>query len=428
MGGFKEGLRRITSERMRVGEGLYYFAFFLFVLGSILFTTSAEESGYDSVRFLIRAYKLLAGVLLLIKCCKYQRYTREQLICVAVLFVIACISVVVTRDFFFGMTILFVIGGRDIDLRNLAVIALIVYGFVVLFAVGGSLMGYFKNTVLERGGDAEARTSLGFDHPNGLAKALVWITLSIIIIRDTKIDIKLIAIALLVTVIIAVVTDSRTAIMGLLIAVALFKVNELVVGQSDRRRMAWVMFGVVMLLIAVSMFLMVFYDADNPIESGINKLLSQRCALMHWYYTDYPPSLFGQNIAVLPEIAYSAADGEVVTTFLVDNSFARLYLRYGPVAAILLFGSVAVYFWQAIKNDEIDVLMIGMTFCAIYGFGEAVFNSFEYNFFLLGLSYLLYGFPSKPRTEGTLDVSLMAVQGASIIGERIHALQSNWKQ
>lgn len=379
------------------GSFLYYLAFFLYSLGCLLLLTSAVRSGYDFVLGASRIMKLFAVLLLCFKCFAFQRYNSKQFFTVACLGLVALLSYLGANDLTITAAIMFVVAGKGIDVKVLGGISLFVCAVVMAIALMGYFSGAFESVVMSRDGLVGVRTSVGFRHPNSFGIVCAWMCISLAVVRNMYVGIASFAVAAVVVFVVSEISDSRSAIGALLIALVFFFLASRIKRTNSKKALTAVLAAIVLVLAVASFYLMVFYSSANAIDSWLNSLLSGRVSLMNWYFENHSPSLFGQDVSLLP--AKYSNGGQTVSTFVVDNGYAHLYLHYGPLVAALILLSAGALFWASYRKGYLDVTLVGFAAVACLGFGEHDFLCFEFNYFMLGFAYLIYGFPELQPSD-----------------------------
>jgi len=394
--------RSIASSigSLKLDEFLYYAAFACCALAGDLQLTSLVRSGYVWVQSFVFLLQISACLLLAFKLFAFQRYTTKQLVFVAVLSLVALLSYYFSRDSLVMLSILFVIAGKGVSLKNLAKIEFVVTICILIIAFVGDATGILESIVMDgRDGVRGIRRSMGFDHPNSLGIALVKICVAAFAIGGSEglsVGLILSAFSAVMTI---VASDSRTALIGLGLLVLLFVVRKAVL---NRHLGASIFLGTIIGLagfsILMSLYFTVYYSASNPTHAYLNELLTGRLKLASWYYGLYPPSLFGQDVSVFPLIYMYG--GAKTSHFVVDNAISHLLIQYGYVPCGLMLLGALLLFRKAWKERCICTLVIAFAFAAIHGFSEYYFIRFDFNYFMLAFSYVLYDVPlSEPKCE-----------------------------
>ena len=144
---------------------------------------------------------------------------------------------------------------------------------------------------------------------------------------------------------------------------------------------------------------MVFFDPGDSLHRWLDSLLSGRLSLSNVYYQDHMPGFFG----------YGYEDGTVYIangdekTFVVDNMFSHIMLRYGMVAWLILTFMLVALYLKAYKEVYFGPQLFGITLFLIYGFSETLGCRIECNYFLISLSSLLMCRQISVMDDGLMD-------------------------
>lgn len=229
----------------------------------------------------------------------------------------------------------------------IAVVVMALLGYLPLVYVG------FDGADSERYG--MLKYSLGFDGPNQASLSFFPILMSGMYLYGRRRFFA--AIALLVSIIIGLVTGSRT---GLCVDVLFVVVYWCVLRkeQKSKNKRSKILPYLFVLLFFVSC-LTASSLANNDLA---NNVLSHRPAWITYYLdSSYTPSAVGSD-----EV-YNKAEYQ---TPPVDNFPVYIYARYGVVGFILF----AAVFWGGMRNMESKKMRLLFLFIMLYGLSEAFFD------------------------------------------------------
>ena len=271
----------------------------------------------------------------------------------------------------------FIFCARNVSLRSVVSVFLPLCIAVVLFVIACACAGVIPNETLLWGG--RTRACLGFLHPNVLGAMIFFIFCQIIYIRSWRFTIFEAVIMLLLTVGLAALTDSRTAVIacaGLVCVAYFFKF-------IPSRALNCNLFGIVAALLCggflcSAMLVSVFYDPSVDWMYDLNKLLSGRLFLAHYYIQNFEIGLLGQNIAFgdLPIDIINGTAQDSLVSAPVDIAIVRTALLCGlPFAffSILLVAFSAWWCWRS--RQPFASLLIVIIAC--YSISEA-YSAFLY--------------------------------------------------
>lgn len=169
-----------------------------------------------------------------------------------------------------------------------------------------------------------------------------------------------------------------------LIASALFFVFLFVDNADARKIIRIASFSIAGLLIFLSIFFMVIYNPSNPVLTQLNTLISGRIELSHYYLNLKPLTLFGSSFNDAVPLGMDSG-AQTPVTFLVDNSYCRLLIRFGIIPTIVFFVGVAVLAIYLCRSKRWDGLVFGLVIALLYGLSEPVAMRPDWNVFLIAL-------------------------------------------
>ncbi|MBM6776531.1 hypothetical protein H7U34_04445 [Collinsella tanakaei] len=341
----------------------------------------------------LQAILQAAAIFLLLLKFILQRVSIKGWTLAAVLVLIGFISWRTSKEGWLFWLAIFVTCAQGVRLKPLACTCLITATSFTLVTVIFASYNIIENIVSVR--LDIVRYAMGFSQPNNFGIFLLLICISLSVLRFGKnplLDIIVISAAVLVNLLIA---DSRSmAVLAILQAVVLVIFYN--VNSSHCRRIASIGFVILaVMLFITSIYFMIYYNGNNAIHYTINRLLSGRLNLAHEYYQMQPLTLFGSSFEEFPPIYWQ--DGQPYT-FVVDNAWCHVILRYGIVPSACLLLGICLLFWKMIKNLEWDALLFGMTLMMVYGFSETLGIRFECNYFLYAIGAKLL-FPETTVNE-----------------------------
>lgn len=392
------------------GNFLFYSAFFAYAIGQMIISYSAVNyMGYEVVQALCFYLKLAAAFLLVMKLALFQRYTVDQMCIVASLCLLGLSTFAVSGNMSFFFICLFIASGKGVDYRTVAALALGSSLFVIAFCVIGYLAGLLPDRYILRGETLQLRHSFGFFHPNSFGLVVSEVCFCLLVLRFRRLGIFEALICFASILLIDIVSDSRTSMLSIALAFVLFfGFSRLPEGRIGKALGIGLTVSVAVLVV-LSVWFMMNYDPSRFLDFFINDLVDDRPRRSNWYFTLYPPGVFGQDVSLLPEVFSSGRNASGV--FNVDNSYAFLYLQYGPLAFIVIIAMLMSFLVTSCRRRDWGPLFVGLVLTAIYGFSESYFNNLEFNYYLLALSWLIYGFPVR---ETNLNESKLFVRCSGI--------------
>ncbi len=367
-------------SNMRVDEAVYYVAFALYFIVCVFDHTTYEEFLFIPVALLQSALQAFVLVLLVFKFVS-QRASFKGWIIAAAIVLVGFISWRRSGEGWLFWCALFIVCSHDVKLRPLASCALWITLIALLITIPFAQLGLIENIVLTRSAGT-VRYAMGFTHPNSLGLYLLVACFSFSILRFGKNPIPDLALIAVADAINLAVADSRTCVLLSMVQALLLVVFYFVKGEGARAA-ARVCFSLaVLLVVASSMYFMVAYDASNSLHVSLNSILSGRFRLAHGYYSLQPLTLLGSTFEGLTTIYWENGEPK---TFVVDNAWCHLILRFGVLPATMFLVGYLVFFFKMIRERRWDALLFGFVLMAAYGFSENFGIRVECNYFLYAI-------------------------------------------
>ena len=290
------------------------------------------------------------------------------------------------------VTFVFIVFGKGISFKRLAKIAFAVYSFLFLITVVCALTGQI-DVVMKVRDDGQLRSSMGFTHPNRFSTTLFQILVAWLVIRYPRFGVSelgacAVAIALSLT-----VADSRTTALAVIAMAVLIFIAVRLEKKGKARKFVVIAGVIVFVLIAASIYFMVSYDRGNLLHLQLNDALSGRLFLAHGYYDTFPPKLFGQFFST--DIYYRFVAGGGSSGLLVDNTYARVFILYGVVPAVIFFTGLALLFKREFCRGHVRPEFLFLVVFLIVGFAESFVLNLSMDFTLIAFNAVFTESPAE---------------------------------
>lgn len=393
---------------MGVSEATYYLAFCLYFIECAFDHTNFTEFLFVPVPTLQSVLQFCTLLLLFFKflsqCASFKGW------CIAALVVL--VGFVTWRQSGEGWLFwcaLFVVCSHGVRLRPLAWCAFVLSTVTFLLTVCFAQFGIIENMVGVRAG--VTRYSMGFSHPNSFGLFLLIICFSFSVLRFGKNPLPDILLIAVTDALNLAVADSRTCVMLSLVQVVLLLVFYFARSDSSRRLMMRVFAVGVLLVVALSMYFMVAYDPSNPVQLALDSALSGRLRLAHGYFEMQPFTLLGSTFEQFSPIYWE--NGKPYT-FVVDNAWCHLILRYGLVPTALFSCGFFAMLFKLLNERRWDALLFGFVLMAAYGLSETLGIRIECNYFLYAMgAELLFASRLGKELSGAKTYRRAVALGAS---------------
>ncbi len=371
---------------MRAGQAVYYLAFFFFCLNEAVCRTAFDNVlGLDIPTFTsLCNYLVIACFALKIL---FQRSTFSRGILALFLVALSVVCWRASGNTLVVWTVLFIVFGKDVEIRPLAAIAFVVYSLTVFLAVICCFSGIVEDITYLRGSSVGARSSLGFNHPNSFGKCLLEANLAYLTLRFGKINMYDLIVPLLSIGAMIFLVDTRTSAFALLVAAFLMFILQ----HSFAKRMGpSISLGISVAIIVASYYFMAAYNPGNTLHATLNEALSNRLYYANYFFTGWPLTLFGYDFADAP---LHLRENQAAIHLIVDNTYSFTLVQFGLLTAFLLCVAVVLVFLKAKKEGCFNAALCGLAIMVVLGFSETWSVRFDANYFLVAFSTLLYSTP-----------------------------------
>ena len=375
----KIGYTRLLNTKFE--DMIYYIAFIAYSYSCAFGFTTAESLLGLPISALIISLQVFALCCLVLKIFR-QKMNGFSWVSFFLIVAIGFISWRCSGENYFLWLALFVLCGLGVDIEILARISLFVSASAIIFVCVLLNAGLVRDVLIY--GTNGVRHSLGFVHPNTLARYLVVASISYLVSHYKGSIFANLAMALSCAFIAQTMTGSRTAVL-LLVFQAILLVFFSRVQNIELKLVALkVLFVGALILIIASFYFMFCYNVQAPLHNHLNLILSDRLALANKYAEVAPFTFFGRDFS-------SLAFFGLPLTFTVDNAWCHLFLREGIIPTALLLAGVIALIIHAILSNRIDGICLGLLLMVFYSCSETVGIMVDSNYFLIAMAPIVLG-------------------------------------
>ena len=367
-----------------IEELLFYLAFTLFSIAEVLQTTAFTER-FAALNTVCGGMLVLTAVLLAFRLLLLRENGWQWIASLVGFALILVIFFLKHFDTVFWL-FLFVFVGKDADFKKLAKITLVVVTLITVVSILACCLGIVQNYVTDSG-ERGLRSAMGFKHPNRLAERVAEICISCWYLYSTKYRWRVIALNVVALLFVNSVADSRGSCLVFAALILAAFIYPLLMRFPKIAASASLI--LIVGIAAVSFYLMVAYTPADAVMAEFNRLSSGRLSLMNQSYEYAGLTLFGADFTYAPVVATHYLDNSEVR-FLVDNSYARIFLYNGLVTTILLFALIAAVYLRHIKERRFTLALLGLTIVLAFGFVENFMLDIQYNYFMFLASEALF--------------------------------------
>lgn len=308
----------------------------------------------------------------------FTKYTVRELFIASSALLLSVLVFFFSGKIAIVFTVLTIIGAKNVKIENwinsifYTQLAIIIFN-LILALTGEKGSEPIVHTRVYFGKELNVRRmALGFEHPNSLHFA-IFVVISILIYKNykhyTMTHYFVLFIGNLGT---YFLTQSRT---GFLVVCTLLLLS-MVMNIIDLAKFKYIFLFIPLLFSFLNIILSYLFTYNSSLMVSIDNLVQGRLNYSHYFLTNYPLSLFGNNIIF-------------DTWHIIDSSYIELFVSYG----LLIYGLFVVVYMllinKAINENNKRVLLIVIAFL-IYGNMEVFLPNIFKNFSLIFISPLLF--------------------------------------
>ncbi len=374
------GIKKIINCAYTNNYVFYYISFL-----SLVFAKSLGFYSGDLEYKLIMAFSMLfLGLKLL-----FTKYTLKEVMIMAIIGLYAMFIFVKTGYVTFTITILTVLGLKNVDIPDLMKKALFVRIICISVLVTASISGIVGNAVKDQFEDG-LTYSYGFQSPNEFMVS-IFITVALILYLNYK-KLNILHFLLPIYAFYAVyrVTNSTTGFMLGVFLVFVFLCLKLFDRLGKPGYVLKKIIGAAViptsLLCFIGTFVMsVFFDVNNNFMFMLDQLITGRLKIQHQYWLNYGFSLLGKDISR----AAARWDGVQINNGFLDSNYWCSFYKYGFVTEMFFIACLVFASWYFYKKKNYNLTIIINTLC-LYGLMEDFLISSVMNPFLLFVAFAIY--------------------------------------
>lgn len=371
---------KINAQR---ANAFYYTAFVLYTAASWINLTVFRFSGWSTGAIVESSIQLVILGLLCAALIFRPSLQSRQIISICLIlagFVIWRVS----KEGWLFWTCLFIVCAPEFDQHKLSKIVICVVLITIAVSTLPIVLGFAQMNEMVRSDTGTPRNALGFLHPNNLGLAFSVLAIAFCVWRFESLKAVYVLLYVAMAAFVYLVPASKTAAVSIIATLAVWLTVSMMEKKKWRKYAIYVMAGISLAAMLFSLLVMIVYDNSGIFTVLMNKLLSGRPYYSHQYYAASGIRFLGNSFSDGPVLM---ADG-VKTSFLVDNAFDHVLLRYGLLSFILLFGAIAVVYGKALVA-RIDLsLVCGLTLFMLMGVTEAFVCRVECNYLLISLAFV----------------------------------------
>ena len=369
---------------------IYYVLFTIYCALNLLKFTSFQELSWMNIGLLYLLIRIVSTLVLGVRILVQRFQAKQYALC---LVVGSCVlaSTFISGSWNILLLLLFLIAGREVDLRKIAICVLCTNVAVIFLTVICANNGIIKKTTFIAGNGMPERQAFGFTHPNLFGLAVVTACCAYAVLQYRKFGWKDLLIYGVAFYACYELAYSRTSAISILLIV--FLSLFVTIDKHGRwDKLILVLGSLAFLGLSLfSIWLMVYFKPSISWMSNLNSMMTGRLDLMHHYFETYGVHMFGFDFSKMQENYRGYYD-----TFICDNAFAHVVLESGiVVAALLFFAYEYVLLRGLIVYGELTPELFGLIIFAFVAFSESGAFWVCVNFCLVALAEPFFSLYSK---------------------------------
>lgn len=374
-------------------SGLLFMALFSVLL--IIHCIENTSLIYSDVSWMNWVYFLKKGVylVLIVKILFFSSYSRNELIALGVILVIAFASFVGSGDFGLFELFLLAIAAKKVEPRTIVSCFLVIKGLAIVFTLLFWKIGLIP-TLYYRNGSGFYNT-FGFCHRNVLGANIAILCLAWFFLRYQKL--KLADVVLWVAIgfgMYRLIYSRSSLAVVLLVSVCVYLFRRMERMLLNIRNMRPVVLCAFLALLILSLICMVCYSESSTFWTALDRLFTTRLSSANYCYREFGLTLFGQTI---PFVSSLQAQILQISKLILDNAYCRAILYYGMIPAAMFFFLYGKLLKHSFEKKD-GALLISLLLLAVYGLSERYMMDAYYQFpFVAAFQYL--GSVQMERTE-----------------------------
>lgn len=368
----------------------YYIAFGIYCFFHLL-----ERTNYNSILGVsIDSIGKISTALMLVFVCARLATVRFQLtgfVRSAIVLSASLLVFTATRSWICLSLAMFVVAGKDIDVKPMVVTMLVTTILVVALVFFGVYTGVIANIASRRPGEFKVRNSLGFNQVNALGAAAARIYVSCVVLLWKKRPIFQMMLAVILVGFLEIAANSRTSELLIIVLAAVQSAcyrrkNQ---GKQNARRVYLICLLLIWATVLLTFVFLFYFNSSNAFMVWMSNLLSNRLYSAWYICKTYGVHLFGNGDMELGQTIW-AVDSYALLT--IDNAWAQWLVMYGSVPTALILIGVTSLYVSAMKSGQIDGRLIVMAMLlSVYAFGETTALAIDYNPLLVLLGIPVFG-------------------------------------
>lgn len=366
------------QKNIKLSQVFFFVGMILIIF--IRITQDSELFNFNDT--VVNIIKVMAGICIVIKL-TMQKYSKKSFLISIALVILGLITLLTTKTFYPLMTILILLGMKDISLKK--VFDIIIYESIIILLIQGSVFLLnlcFNPETIDyiNTGDRMYRYDFYFGHPNTLACILLGICMNVIYKNydNTKFSIvKQLILIIVMTIITYILTKSRTIlILYLCFLAGLIIVSKCKSNIIEKCTLQISKYIFPVLSIIIILFLQ-FYPILGEGVNVLDNIMSRRLTLGILAKEEYGMTIMPQYVDYQQTVQWQ---NKYIAKLVLDNAYMVLAINYGIIYIIII--SIAFYIASKKCNNIERLYIILFTISGVTEF-------FGFNIAMCGILYIV---------------------------------------
>ncbi len=373
-------VKRLMGWAYRNSDVFYYFSFLSLVFAKSL----GFYSGNTEYRIIMVFSMLCLGIKLVL-----TKYTVKEIAVMAAIALYAVFIYLKTGYITFTITVVTLLGAKDIDVYDLMKKVLFVRLICMTVLISASTAGIVSNYVKDQFDDG-LTYSFGFQNPNDFMVNVFVNVALIFYLNYKKLNVLYFLLSAYAFYAVYCVTKSMTGMMlgvFLLVVFLFLKIFDRLgsVGNKIKQIISAAVVPTSLWCFIGTFIVSAVFDVNNMFMFTLDQLVSGRLKIQHQYWLNYGFSLLGKDISR----GAARWDGVQINNGFLDSNYWCSFYKYGFVSVMIFIVFLVAASWYFHKKKDYNVVIIINTLC-IYGLMEDFLISSIVNPFLLLAVYAVY--------------------------------------
>lgn len=281
-------------------------------------------------------------------------------------------------------TVLLILGAKDVRYKSILKLYIIVKTPLIMLTIVGSQIGILQNLIYNQNG--RVRESFGFIYPTDFAAQVFFLFTAWVFLRQLHISFWELMIMGVIALFLKNKCDPRCSVICIfLIIICIVLLKILNKKENIQNKLLDIIIKIVppiciivpVIASGFMIFISRFYSPDNPYQSFLNDITTQRLKLGKKIFDYYDVQLFGQYIEMHGN--GGTTEKPIDYTF-IDCSYINILMRFGIGVFILILILLMILMWQNYSNL---LLLMLLTVICVHSMMEHHLFEIHYNFTLL---------------------------------------------